>query len=74
MAAFKGKLDFKINYLPFELDPTLPKQGVDKLTMYREKFGADRVEQMIPRMQAMGQQIGIEFTYSGKVAKYIHFI
>lgn len=33
------RADFEIRWKPFFLDPSLPKEGVDKMTRYAEKFG-----------------------------------
>ena len=36
---------------PFQLNAQASKEGVDKREYYMEKFGAERVEQMMPFMQ-----------------------
>mmetsp|Transcript_45146 Transcript_45146/g.96392 ORF Transcript_45146/g.96392 Transcript_45146/m.96392 type:complete len:189 (+) Transcript_45146:112-678(+) len=68
MKSFKDKADFEVKWRPFFLNPSLPKEGVDKLTMYKEKFGEARMQQMIPHMQQVGRDSGINFSYGGKVA------
>jgi len=57
-----------VKWHPYALDPTLPKEGVDKLTRYNKKFGADRVKQIIPHMKSVGKKHGINFSYGGKIA------
>lgn len=41
-------LDFEIRWRPFFLDPTLPKEGKNKMEHYKAKFGAARTEAMLP--------------------------
>lgn len=47
MSQMADKAEFAVQWKPFFLDPTLPEEGVDKMTRYREKFGP-RIDQMIP--------------------------
>jgi predicted DsbA family dithiol-disulfide isomerase len=58
----------EIRWHPFYLDATLPKEGKDKMSHYNSKFGAARVEQMLPMMHKVGGQEGISFDYGGKIA------
>ncbi|KAK4346396.1 hypothetical protein RND71_032735 [Anisodus tanguticus] len=48
-ALTKDQYDFKIRWHPFLLNPSAPKEGVNKKDYYRNKFGP-RSEQMISRM------------------------
>jgi predicted DsbA family dithiol-disulfide isomerase len=57
-----------VRWRPFYLDPTLPREGVDKMALYNRKFGEQRMAQMIPHMQKVGLADGITFDYGGKVA------
>ncbi|KAI8891577.1 hypothetical protein BC833DRAFT_626708 [Globomyces pollinis-pini] len=69
LESFKNQsIDFQIEFHPFELNGDLPKQGADKLTLYRKKFGNERVEKMVPFMKAAGLEYGVHFTYSGLMA------
>lgn len=53
---------------PFELNPSLPSgRGYNKLQYYNEKFGAERVAQMVPHMKRVGERVGISFSYGGFV-------
>jgi len=66
MREFEGKADFDVHWLPFQLAPQAEGgQGINKLEMYRAKFGAARVEHMLPMMLATGRKEGIEFSYGG---------
>lgn len=50
MSTFAGQLDFEVRWHPFQLDPTAPVEGRNKMEMYYEKFGKARVEQIMPMM------------------------
>ncbi len=67
---FQGKpVAFDIRWRPFFLDATLPKTGVDKMTMYVQKMGGEaRVKQMLGAMAKVGAKEGIAFDYGGLVA------
>ncbi len=43
-------LDIKVRWRPFQLDASAPVAGVNKLDMYHQKFGAARVNTMLPMM------------------------
>lgn len=45
---------FEIAWHPYELDPTLPKESVDKTERYQKKFGEARIKQMFPHMEKIG--------------------
>ena len=49
------------------MNPSLPADGVDKLSYYEERFGAARVAAMIPQMKQVGAEDGIAFSYGGMV-------
>lgn len=57
---------FVVNWKPYFLNPDAPKIGQDKVTMYAQKFGADRTEQIFARLTAVGAQSGINFKFAGK--------
>eukprot|EP00002_Diphylleia_rotans_P032990 TRINITY_DN6981_c0_g1_i1.p1 TRINITY_DN6981_c0_g1~~TRINITY_DN6981_c0_g1_i1.p1 ORF type:complete len:213 (+),score=45.44 TRINITY_DN6981_c0_g1_i1:55-693(+) len=61
------QVDFQVEWHPFMLDPTLPKSGVDKRQRYVDKFGAQRVEMILPSMTQTGVEEGINFKWGGKV-------
>ena len=62
------KLEVDVRWRPFQLNDGLPKgKGVNKMEMYEQKFGADRIRAMIPRMKEVGQEVGINFSYGGYI-------
>lgn len=42
--------EFKVHWLPYQLNPAAGDQPVNKLQMYNDKFGPGRVAQMVPQM------------------------
>merc|ERR1719265_3074159 len=66
MSNFSDKADFAVKWIPFQLNPKAAGgAGVNKLEMYKQKFGEARVNQMLPMMLQAGQQDGINFSYGG---------
>jgi predicted DsbA family dithiol-disulfide isomerase len=67
-----GSVEVSYDWRAFELDSTLPLDGVDKMTRYRQKFGAGRIEGMVAMMKNNGRPYGIEFDYGGKVGNTVN--
>mmetsp|Transcript_91414 Transcript_91414/g.258862 ORF Transcript_91414/g.258862 Transcript_91414/m.258862 type:complete len:181 (-) Transcript_91414:38-580(-) len=68
MGKFSDRADFEVQWHPFQLAPGAPGgKGVNKLEMYKQKFGEQRVKQMLPHMASVGQREGISFSYGGNV-------
>lgn len=66
LARHSDKLDADVRWRPFQLNDGLPKgKGVNKMEMYSQKFGADRIRSMIPHMKQVGDEVGINFSYGG---------
>ncbi|KAL9637577.1 MAG: hypothetical protein Q9164_002108 [Protoblastenia rupestris] len=57
---------FTTTWLPYQLNPTAPKIGIDKREYYIQKFGAEKVALMFPRLEAVGTRVGINFNFGGK--------
>lgn len=54
--------DVEINWHPFQLDPTIPDEGLDRKEYFTKKFGDDdRIRQMSDHLTQVGAQDGIEF-------------
>ncbi|KAI8319751.1 DSBA oxidoreductase [Martensiomyces pterosporus] len=69
VALAKGKhkeLDISIGYNPYQLDSAMG-HGLDKEEVYRNKFG-DRAEQMHQRVADVGKEVGIAFSFEGKMS------
>jgi len=41
--------------------------GINKMEMYKKKFGEEKIRQIIPHMQDVGRQHNISFSYGGNV-------
>ena len=67
-SATQAGLDVKVRWRPFFLDPTLPKEGMDKLQRYTQKFGATKVPQMLQMMKQVGEAEDIKFSYGGMIS------
>ncbi len=55
--------DFKISYKPFQLDPTMPPDGVDRKKYIERKFGETAAKEVGLRITEAGNKLGIEFNY-----------
>jgi len=51
---------FRIEWHPFQLNPDMPREGVDKHAYLAEKFGEDRLEQMHLRLKEASRAAGAE--------------
>ncbi len=55
---------FGIRWHPFQLDPTIPPEGVDRGAYMRAKFGDDgRLDAAHARLEAMGKDAGLAFRF-----------
>jgi predicted DsbA family dithiol-disulfide isomerase len=54
----------KITWHPFQLNPDMPPEGVDRDEYVRRKFGAERAGQVYGRITAVGREIGIPFDFA----------
>ncbi len=50
MAKFADRADFNVTWRPYQLAPEAPKEGMNKLQYYNDKFGPAKVAQMMPMM------------------------
>lgn len=62
--AQRPELDFEIHWHPFQLNPDLPEEGVDRQSYYRQKFGdGERVAAITEQLTAIGQELSIQFDF-----------
>ena len=55
-----AKLDARIRFLPYQLDPRLPlDHALNKRDMYAAKFGPERVGAIEAMMAERGREVGI---------------
>lgn len=62
--AQRPDLGIEISWRPYQLDPNVPKEGVDRRAYFRAKFGdGERVKGMSETLQAYGAELGIAFAF-----------
>ncbi len=52
-----------IEWLPFELNPTMPADGMERALYRTRKFGPERAAQLDAQMAELGRQEGIDFAF-----------
>ncbi|KJS14013.1 MAG: DSBA oxidoreductase [Hoeflea sp. BRH_c9] len=59
-----GEIDVEIRWRPYQLDPTLPKQGKDRRQYLEEKFGGpEGAEKAYATVRAAGAEENIPFAF-----------
>jgi predicted DsbA family dithiol-disulfide isomerase len=53
----------EFTWRPFELNPDLPAEGVERKVYRARKFGAARSAELDARMASTGRELGIEFAF-----------
>jgi predicted DsbA family dithiol-disulfide isomerase len=57
-------LPFEVRWHPFQLNPDLPADGVDRKAYLEEKFGGpERAGQVYERVKSAGRAVGIDFDF-----------
>jgi predicted DsbA family dithiol-disulfide isomerase len=55
---------FAFAWRPFQLDPTIPREGMDRTEYLARKFGdLSRLEESHRRLAEMGREVGIDFRF-----------
>jgi predicted DsbA family dithiol-disulfide isomerase len=63
-AALKREPDAKVRWRPFQLDPTIPAEGLDRQAYMRAKFRDEaRLAEIHERLKAMGAEAGVDFHF-----------
>ena len=57
------ELDFDIRWRPFQLDPTIPPEGMSRHDYLARKFGEDRIASFHERIAEAGAEVGIPFAF-----------
>lgn len=64
LAAEGAQPQVSVRWLPFQLNPELPPEGVDRSLYVGKKFGgAERAAQIYDRVSAAGATVGIRFAF-----------
>lgn len=57
-------IDVRVTWKPFELNPGLPREGIDRAAYRRAKFGSlERSRLLDARLLAAGESVGIPFAF-----------
>ena len=64
VAAVKGRHEVRVRWLPFQLNPTMPKDGMSRQEYRIRKFGSwERSLELDARLAAVGEAEGIRFAF-----------
>ena len=64
LAALEGEVSAEIRWLPFQLNPSMPPEGMPRAEYRARKFGSvERSRQLDARVAAEGQTVGIAFAF-----------
>ncbi|UKZ83964.1 hypothetical protein TrVFT333_011780 [Trichoderma virens FT-333] len=61
---------FSVKYAPFQLNPDSPRgpgKSIDKQGYYVQRFGTERTAMIQERLRGVGETIGINFRFGGRV-------
>ncbi len=62
VAAVEGRHEVRVRWLPFQLNPTMPKEGISRREYRTRKFGSwERSLELDARVVAVGEAEGIPF-------------
>jgi predicted DsbA family dithiol-disulfide isomerase len=53
----------EIQWLPYELNPTMPPEGMARASYREQKFGAARAAQLDQQLRAVGESEGVSFAF-----------
>jgi predicted DsbA family dithiol-disulfide isomerase len=64
IAALEGQHDVRVRWHPFQLNPTMPKEGIRRREYRIEKFGSwERSQELDAKVIAVGETEGIHFAF-----------
>jgi predicted DsbA family dithiol-disulfide isomerase len=64
LVASDGKQQFRVRWLPFQLNPTMPKDGISRKEYRIRKFGSwERSLELDAKLVAVGETEGIRFAF-----------
>ena len=62
LAALDRRHEVRVRWLPFQLNPTMPKEGINRRDYRTTKFGSwERSQELDAKMVAVGETEGIHF-------------
>jgi predicted DsbA family dithiol-disulfide isomerase len=64
VAALDGQHEVRVRWLPLQLNPTMPKEGISRREYRTRKFGSwERSQELDARVVAVGKGDGIDFAF-----------
>lgn len=64
LAMIDGEIAVTVRWHPYQLDATLPKEGLDRRTYLENKFGGpERAKQIYANIEKAGKEAGIQFDF-----------
>ena len=67
MANVSDKYQFEVEYFPFELNPQMPREGLDQRDYLTKKFGGEaRYEQLTSHVAKVAEQEGLSFNFGAQ--------
>jgi predicted DsbA family dithiol-disulfide isomerase len=64
----KDQFDFTLTFLPFELNPGMPKEGVNQKSYLSQKFGGEeRYRQITNHVTQLAKEEGLTFDYDKQI-------
>jgi predicted DsbA family dithiol-disulfide isomerase len=64
IAALDGSHEIRVRWLPFQLNPQMPKEGIERKTYRIQKFGSwERSMELDAKVIAVGAAEGIDFAF-----------
>ena len=58
------ELDVQVRWRPYQLDPTIPREGKDRRQYMIDKFGSEeRIAEIHERIEGLGKDEGIDFAF-----------
>jgi predicted DsbA family dithiol-disulfide isomerase len=65
LQSLSSDLAVDVEWMPFELNPSMPDGGMDRKEYLMKKFGSSDVSQMQERLNAAGSPDGLQFNFGG---------
>jgi predicted DsbA family dithiol-disulfide isomerase len=56
-------LDVSVSWRPFQLDPTIPREGISRHDYMARKFGPEKIAEIHTRLEGVGKAAGINFAF-----------
>lgn len=57
-------VNVEVRWHPFQLDPTIPEEGISRESYFNNKFGSEeRINEIINHMNSVGESVGIDFRF-----------